>query len=80
MHTFEFKQSILDEFSSTPEGRLFQSILVRALLDATTGFGRDRDDAIRFLHERNYVKDLCLIFTGYDQEFLTEFINKKNGV
>jgi hypothetical protein len=76
MHKFEFKQSILEELSATPEARLIQAILARALQDATTGFGRDRDDARRFLTEPNYVKDLCLIMTDYDEEFVVEFIQK----
>jgi len=76
MHKFEFKQSILDELSATPEARLIQSILARALQDATTGYGSDRENAIRFLTEPNYVKDLCLILTGYDEDFIIEFIKK----
>jgi hypothetical protein len=78
MFKFEFKESIRAELATTPHARLFHAILLLAMKDALEGYGTERESAIRWLNEHdNVVKDICLILSGYDQQYIQRIINEK---
>jgi hypothetical protein len=46
--------------------------------DALEGYGTERESAIRWLNEHdNVVKDICLILSGYDQQYVQRIISEK---
>ena len=78
MFKFEFKESVRAELATTPHARLFHAILLLAMKDALEGYGTERESAIRWLNEHdNVVKDICLILSGYDQQYIQRVINEK---
>jgi hypothetical protein len=78
MFKFEFKESIRAELATTPHARLFHAILLLAMKDALEGYSTERETAIRWLNEHdNVVKDICLILSGYDQQYIQRIIKEK---
>ena len=78
MFKFEFKESVRAELATTPHARLFHAILLLAMKDALEGYGTERESAIRWLNEHdNVVKDICLILSGYDQQYVQRIISEK---
>ena len=78
MFKFEFKESIRAELATTPHARLFHAILLLAMKDALQGYGTERESAIRWINEHdNVVKDICLILSGYDQQYVKRIISEK---
>jgi len=78
MFKFEFKESVRAELATTPHARLFHAILLLAMKDALHGYGRERESAIRWINEHdNVVKDICLILSGYDQQYIKRIISEK---
>jgi hypothetical protein len=46
--------------------------------DALEGYSTERESAIRWLNEHdNVVKDICLILSGYDQQYIQRIIKEK---
>jgi hypothetical protein len=80
MHKFEFKESIRAELATTPEARLFHSILLLAVSDAINGHGDNQQSAINWLWEdQNAIRNICLIFSDYDLQYVRNTIIKKLG-
>ena len=78
MFKFEFKESVRAELATTPHARLFHAILLLAMKDALQGYGKERESAIRWINEHdNVVKDICLILSGYDQQYIQRIIKEK---
>jgi hypothetical protein len=78
MFKFEFKESIRAELATTPHARLFHAILLLAMKDALEGYSKERESSIRWLNEHdNVVKDICLILSGYDQQYIQRIIKEK---
>ena len=78
MFKFEFKESVRAELATTPHARLFHAILLLAMKDALEGYNTERESAIRWLNEHdNVVKDICLILSGYDQQYIQRIIKEK---
>jgi hypothetical protein len=80
MHKFEFKESVRVELATTPEARLFHSILLRAVDDAINGYGANQQSAINWLWEKdNAIRNVCLIFSDYDIQYVRNTIKKQLG-
>lgn len=78
MKKFELKESIVDELSTTPEARLLQAILLKAVDDAMFGYSNEQKSALFFLWSKsNQLRDLCLLFSHYDIHYVRKMILNK---
>jgi len=78
MHKFDIKTSVNEELSITPESRLLHAILLKAVDDAMNGYGSDQKSALFFLWcKSNQLRDLCLIFSNYDIDYVRKMIANK---
>lgn len=78
MQKIELREAAVNELSTTPEARLLQAILLKAVDDAMNGYSTEQKSALFFLWSKsNQLRDLCLLFSNYDIDYVKKMIYSK---
>ena len=78
MQKIELREATVNELSTTPEARLLQAILLKAVDDAMNGYSTEQKSALFFLWSKsNQLRDLCLLFSNYDIDYVKKMIYSK---